>query len=740
MINNQLFKLSDIPEYHPVLQQYEYIEFWRTQARRCVEGYWVSGKWMPGPLYHYINFHNIKIETPKTKGFKIGLPFLRDIDWELFFVYEEARGFSGFADDPEYTCNRKLSNSADEGIPYLKELNLFDNYVETGVIRKEDLNKKYIPAREYLRITHKENNGKALYQNEAKNIVSLQARGGGKSYAAAGIILHNWRYGGAVDYDEYYEASQANTPFTSDTILGAITSQWSMPLMEKVLFGDFHTPGAYKKDGLFEPPPLKKSYSGSKMPPSTLKNVDGSLLNHVTFHDNPLAGNSGRANLMVLDEVGFFDCIVETLGAVQEATTSMESKNQVVFMLGTGGIASGGAVLYAEKVFRNPEEYDCLAFNDEWEDTGKIGYFVPVTMTRIKHKKGPNLITDLKSAEREEELTRAKLKSGDRVKYETHLVNSPIKPSEALLVVEGSRFPVVLLKDQLNRVYSDPNCRAILQGSSKGWLKYREGELYLDPVQDSSPIRDYPVKDKDDKTGLTEIFFHPVRNEGVVPQGRYILGADTVDKDVSTTDSLPSVFVFDRMDRIIVAEYTGRTDDAKFFYEQCRRLCHYYNGKLLYEKNLTGLYTYFDQKKETYLLAETPYQVRGADYKPSTNTSKGIHINNSNKKTGIDYIASWLKKTVSSKDDTLMLEKIYSPALLQELIRWNPDGNFDRVSSLITVMWYDETLHQVKEDERNEDKKHTSFIESKYALKRGLLKKKHDPYNFDAFEEIDNPN
>ena len=49
--------------------------------------------------------------------------------------------------------------------------------------------------------------------------------------------------------------------------------------------------------------------------------------------------------------------------------------------LGTGGLVSGQAALYAESIFRNPSEYNCITFNDEYENRGTIGYFVPYWKT-----------------------------------------------------------------------------------------------------------------------------------------------------------------------------------------------------------------------------------------------------------------------------------------------------------------------------------------------------------------------
>ena len=62
IINNSVFKLDEIPNFHPISQIYQRSAFWKAEVRKCIEGYWHSGKWIPGELYYYINFHYIKKE------------------------------------------------------------------------------------------------------------------------------------------------------------------------------------------------------------------------------------------------------------------------------------------------------------------------------------------------------------------------------------------------------------------------------------------------------------------------------------------------------------------------------------------------------------------------------------------------------------------------------------------------------------------------------------------------------
>jgi hypothetical protein len=696
MINNKNFRLDEIPQFHPILEHYERLSFWKEEKRKCIEGYWQQGKWMPGPLYYYINFHNIQqFEDDSSVSQAFGLPFLRDIDWELFLIYEECRGFSGFTNDKKYTCDRKYGPE--------KELAL-----KLQRITKEELKKlEYVPAREYLRKNHGKNLGKPLYKNSAKHFISIQARGSGKSYSTSGIANH-----------------KTKNFLASDTIIGAIDTKYSIPLMKKVTTAIELLGGDFQLGDEYYPSPLSISHTGSFMANREATTRTGSVMRHRTFKDNPLAANGTRPNLVALDEVGFMYNIKESWGAIEATQASKAKKNLVIWALGTGGLVSGKAALYAETIFRNPHDYNCVEFEDIFENRGKIGYFVPYSLTLNEFKKGPNLITN-------EELSRVFIeskrdvakKSPDPTVYQTEIINGPMLPSEAFLILEGAFFPTLQLKEQLAEVEGGKYAK-FQDASFKGILTFdKNNQVEFNTIQDLKPIRKFPLQRNDDKRGCVEIWVKPQKNdEGVVPRNVYIAGIDVVDKDKSTTDSLPSIFIMNRLTRQLVAEYTGRSSEAKDFYEICRKLLLYYNAVGMYEKNLIGLFNYFDRHKCTYLLADTPYQLRSSDtYKQTGNTSKGINASGSVNSEGRNMVKSWLQETISIKSETKIYETIYSPALLTELVMWNPQGNFDRVSALIMLMWLDSTMYKQTENRIEEVK---TFLDNDYFSQMGVLKKK----------------
>lgn len=309
IINNSLFKVGEVPNFHPIAEMYESDEYWREQKRRCIEGYWVGGKWMPPELYYYINFHNIMFEDGVYKG--LGLPWLRDIDWERAYMYTEACGFSGFEHDDEYTCHRYIrDNVPDEDIIKFctigGTMEVDKNYLN-NFYNKQGQKKKYIEAREYLRKIHTKSLGKPLYFNEAKHIIEMASRGYGKSYSTSGLIAHNFLFDGARDYDMYLQKRKEGKPLQSETVVGAIDAKYSNKLMSKVKTALEKLPGSstITLDGekVFFPSPLSINYTGSfAVGREAISNRSKSVIQHVTFADNPLAAAGGRPNKVFMDE------------------------------------------------------------------------------------------------------------------------------------------------------------------------------------------------------------------------------------------------------------------------------------------------------------------------------------------------------------------------------------------------------------------------------------------------------
>ncbi len=724
MINNSNFIIKEIPEFHPISQMHEKMEWWKDFKRKCIEGEWSSGKWCPGNLWFYINAWYIRIENKKgSKGKIIGRPWFRDLEWEKAWNLMEAKGFSGFSEDKEYTCNRYCGPEKESAIKF-------------GFITEEEANSKiYIPAREYLRKTHSKALGKPLFENSAKNIVDLESRETGKSYSTAGMAIgHNFLFDGAIDYDEYLKAKKEEKYMTSETLVGAIDTKYSSDLISKVKLGLDNLPGEVEYQGMKYPSPIYNNYHGSLASGRFIEtDKSTSKIYHRSFADDPLAAAGTRPTYVALEEVGFMSNIEEVLGGLEDCVAQDGTQTGVVHMFGTGGYSKGTAVVHMERIFRNPDDYNCLVFDDVYENKGTIGYFVPATKSMNKFKEGPNLITNHELSEEFFKEKRKGLKEKSSVKFISEVINRPLVPSEMFLTVEGNFFPTTELKEQLAKV--EGNKEKYIDANWVGKFRFDEtGNLHFED-KDLNVLRNYPLNKNDDKEGAVELYERPKRNsEGKIPFGKYIGGIDTFDKDKSSTDSLGSIFIMNRETGRIVAEYTGRPEQgSNIFYETCRRLLMFYNATGMYEKNLTGLYTYFKNKKSLFLLADTPMQFRDTDtYKEGTNTSKGINASERTNRTAREFIKNYLWEEIDENPDIINMQFIRSLGLLKELILWNPDGNFDRVSALGMLMWHDQTLYKEIDKKKASIK---SIHQHEYWKKMGLTKKSSNEEYFATIKE-----
>jgi len=725
MVSNESFKIGKIPKLNPFSQDYK--NFWKSEKRKCIEGYWVGGKFMPPVTYYYVNHHIIELnKTEHSKVKTLANPFLRDLEWEKGRLLLEARGFSGFSDDPLHTCRHDYKDAElywdfkEEKIVSIEEINLSENGRRYQKIQ-------YINPRDYLQKIHPKNLGKPLYENEARNIIDIEARGGGKSFFAAAAIAHNFLFDGATDYDELLALLKEGEKSASETLIGAIDTKYSKNLIQKVKLSLEHMKGGIKFNGIYYPPPFLKAYSGSWESGKTIiaeydEKVGGewvtkgsrSKIHHRSFGDNPFAANGTRPGLTLLEEIGFFNNLTQSLGQIKECTNNGAYKFGTVWMFGTGGDMSGGATEEAKKVFYDPEAYDCLSFNDEWENKGKIGYFVPATkgLNQFKDEEGN---TNVEAAldylmKRREKAASA----SDRKPLDDELQQRPLIPSEAFLVLTGNVFPVADLKDHLNELESHKKLKSI---GNKGTLGRDENGKVFWKGNDSLIPCDYPVREKDDKEGCIVIWEHPEKS---FTPGLYIAGIDPYSQDdAPNSESLGSCIIYKRFltnDKTYhwpVAEYTARPDTTDTFNENCRRLLEYYNALALYENQVKGLKQYFQTKYCLHLLATQPGIIQEISPNSKVSRGYGIHMSKPIKQYAEIKLRDWLNEEY--EEGKKNLTKIYSIPLLKELIAYNVDGNFDRVISMMLCIIQDLEMFKIVSTE-NEEIEIDSFFDKRLFI------------------------
>ena len=94
-----------------------------------------------------------------------------------------------------------------------------------------------------------------------------------------------------------------------------------------------------------------------------------------------------------------------------------------------------------------------------------------------------------------------------------------------------------------------------------------------------------------------------------------------------------------------------------------------------------------------------------------------MHTTEARKRQGELYIRDWLSAVRSVEEDgktILNLHKIYDLALLQELIKFNTKGNFDRVMALMIGMYHTRELYNAEVKEILEDNASNDWFDQNY--------------------------
>lgn len=700
----------------------EYRSYWKEERRRCIEGYWSSGMWMPGPVYQFINHWKIELNKGKNSKQKvIDHPFLRDLEWEKGRLFMEARGFSGFEFDKYHTCDRELKDSLMFYDEFQNKRIINPTEQEFELIRetpKRFTEIDYVEAREYLRWYHGEDLGRPLMENQARNVVDIEARGGGKSFFGSNLIGWNFLHDGVFWYDDLKQKPK------SETMIGAIDTKYSSGLIKKVILGFENLSGAVEMGDKYYPAPLLKKYSGTwqsgktitaeyetKIGDTWIKKGSKSMIYHRSFKDNPMAGNGTRPGFVALEEIGFMGNLEESLGQLKECTANGAEKFGTIWMFGTGGDMAGGSTEAVKKVFYDPEAYDCLVFNDEFENKGKIGYFVPAwkTLNQFKDEEG---VTNDEAARGHLIKERVKLANGkSKQPLYDELQNRPIVPSEAFLVLTGNLFPIAELKEHLSNLESTERKSNL---GTEGWM-YRntDGKAYF-KREDLIPAT-YPTNKSVDPKGAVVIWEEPTE---VISYGQYVAGIDPYDQDKAENSvSYGSIFVYKRFENagqtyhLPVAEYTGRPDFANDFYEQCRRLLEWYQCKALYENQNTGIKQYFQTRNCLHLLHVQPNIIKSISPSSKVERGYGIHMSKQIKDDLEIKVRDWLKEEI--EPGILQLTKILSIPLLTELIAYNNEGNFDRFISFSLCILQNLELHNIVYEEAQQENLLDTFFDRK---------------------------
>jgi len=581
------------------------------------------------------------------------------------------------------------------------DLYFFLNYCQIQVIKK-DRSGKSIRVVDFpdfwdghFLVTH--------YLREAResgrHAAELASRGKGKSFLGAALLAKRFILGEsrdvrkrvqcvvtAADRKFIYGANQILNMFQSDIDFCAVNTQFaSHRLVDSA-------------QSLTWQMGYRDSLTGVR------KGSENSVMG-ITSGDDQSKLNGSRGVLYLIEEAGIFR---DLLGLYQMIRPSVEDGGSVfglIFAYGTAGDEMSDFTAMQEIMY-NPKGYNMLPLENVYDKEGQgrrdFTFFFPAYLNRA----------GCMDADGNSDVTKALkeiLMDRYTVKYNSTDINAitkrvsqyPVTPQEAIIVTHRSIFPITELNERIGQIDNNPNeyddvyVGELVQDGRTGAVEFR-------PTADL-PIREFPTKDNK-LAGALEIYSMPQKDgSGKVPPERYILSSDPFSTDGADTMSLGSVLVLDLWTDTIAAEYTGRPQYTDDYFEICRKLCLFYNGRLMYENNRKGTFSYFSQHGCLHLLADTPEYLRdrqlikGIGY---GNASKGILATAAIKDYGFRLIRDWLVKPVrrtergdGGEEHEVSVPNLYrlrGRALLKELALWQPALNADRIMSLVQLMLYRE--------------------------------------------------
>jgi hypothetical protein len=293
--------------------------------------------------------------------------------------------------------------------------------------------------------------------------------------------------------------------------------------------------------------------------------------------------------------------------------------------------------------------------------------------------------------EKAKEITETNLerlkKAGDRVAYLKEKMYYPIEVDDIFLNEDTNIFDIEAAKRQKFR---------ILQQERTGIpvVLFHDGEKIAHEFTDKQPITNFPLKNSDLKDAPVVIYEFPIENP---PYGLYVAGVDPYRQGQSAySSSLGSVYVYKRMHDItgekyqdmFVASYCARPDKKETWEEQARLLIKYYNARTLCENDDISFIEYMKAKGDAHYLEKQPEWLK--EIVPGTTVKREYGVHRSSQKI-IDYLHNCLKKYMEESvyketdengdviKEILGVSKILDPVLLEEIIQYNDQGNFDRI-------------------------------------------------------------
>jgi hypothetical protein len=415
----------------------------------------------------------------------------------------------------------------------------------------------------------------------------------------------------------------------------------------------------------------------------------------LSFKDSPQKSVGRTAERMLFEEAGDWPGLMQ---AYQRSYPLFKDGNIMIgipILYGTGGNSKNGTNADFEAMFYNPSSYGLRSYENIYDETaiGEAGWFVDDAWYREPFvDKAGNALRE--KAIEDVDLEREEKKKADPKAYNMMVTQHPHTPKEAFLRSEGAVFPAIELYNVLAKLKSDDRYKKL---GSPGVLFEEEGVIRFRPDLEKKlfPMNKYPHKANEPQDGCIVVYQHPPEE---IPGGLYKIGLDPVAFDKSGSKSLNAAYVYKTYQKFeygydeIVAEYVGRPDNIEIYNRNLELLSEYFGGaEIMFENDRGEVLSYFKRRGKMHLLANQPDNVISKVIQNSTVARiKGCHMNERMKDAGEKFILRWLwteRGTNENGSKIYNMDLLPSPGLIEELISYHRDGNFDRVMGFMQLMF-----------------------------------------------------
>lgn len=439
-----------------------------------------------------------------------------------------------------------------------------------------------------------------------------------------------------------------------------------------------------------------KTRAGERIPFSSI------LIRNLDEGNNEEAIAGTKPRKLIIDEIGKGNFLRGLQAAIPGFTTPYGWGCSPI-LTGTGGDMK--KFMDAKSLMFDVANYNFLEYNNS-KDTKRVhGLFIS-NKYRMEAKEESTLATYLNlpdskdlskvkmlvsNEEKAKEITTTNLerlkKAGDRVAYLKEKMYYPMEVDDIFLNEDTNIFDIEGAKRQKTRLLNQ-------QRTGTPVVLFMDDNGIGHEFTDKMPISNFPLKSSDQKDAPVVIYEFPIKD---APYGLYVAGVDPYRQGKAAySNSLGSVYIYKRMHDItgekfqdmFVASYCARPDKKEKWEEQARLLIKFYNARTLCENDEMSFIEYMKSKGDAHYLEKQPGWLK--EIVPNTTVQREFGIHRSADKI-INYLHGCLKtyteeELVIEKDKdgnvikTVMgMSRVMDPVLLEEMIQYNEEGNFDRL-------------------------------------------------------------